>query len=105
MGGMQGFGPVPVAADTVLDHDWQKRAFALAETLAWSVPFNSDMHRHAIERIDPAEYLSRDYFDKWAIAVKTLLLEAGLVDQVELTSGRKLFDAPGGHTPVRAQTW
>lgn len=105
MGGMQGFGRVPVEQDTVFDYRWQQRAFALAETLAWSVPFSADQHRQAIERIAPADYLSCDYFDKWAMAVQTLLLEAGLADVDELRDGKPRLDAPSGdHAPVSAQT-
>lgn len=105
MGGMHGFGRVPVQEDTIFDHIWQKRAFALAETLAWSVPFSSDEHRHAIERIAPDEYLRRDYFEKWALAVQTLLLEAGLADAEEIRSGRLRFELPkDAHSPVAPKT-
>lgn len=94
MGGMQGFGPVPTQAEDVFRHDWQKRAFALTETIAWSAHFNSDQHRHAIERMPPADYLSVDYFEKWVIGCRTLLLEAGLVDETELATGEKRFGLP-----------
>ncbi|MEX0285601.1 MAG: nitrile hydratase subunit beta [Paracoccaceae bacterium] len=105
MGGMQGFGRIPINQDTVFDHNWQKRAFALAETLAWSVPFDADQHRRAIEQIAPVDYLRRDYFEKWAIAVQTLLLDAGLVDEEELRSGRVKFPIPQDeHPPVPAET-
>ncbi|MFT7059845.1 MAG: nitrile hydratase [Pseudorhodobacter sp.] len=92
MGSMHGFGRVPLEQDTVFTHDWQKRAFALTEALAWSVPFCADEHRHSIERIAPADYLNRDYFEKWVIGVQTLLQEAGLVDCEELVTGQKRFD-------------
>lgn len=103
MGGMHGFGAVPTDAEEVFVHDWQKRAFALCETVAWAAPFNSDQHRHAIERMPPAAYLTVDYFEKWAIACRMLLLEAGLVDAGELENGEKRFElSPGDHTPVGA---
>jgi nitrile hydratase len=92
MGGMHGFGKVPRDQDCAFDHDWQKRAFALTEALAWSVPFCADEHRYAIERIAPADYLGLDYFEKWAIAAAALAQNAGLVDQHELESGHKRFD-------------
>lgn len=98
MGGMHGFGRVPVEADEVFTRDWQKRAFALADTLAWTVPFNSDQHRHAIERLAPADYLTADYFDKWTRACQMLMQEAGVADAEELASGQKRFDLdPGAH--------
>ncbi|MFY9237875.1 MAG: nitrile hydratase subunit beta [Roseovarius sp.] len=92
MGGMQGFGPVPVDAEEVFAHDWQKRAFALTETLGWAVPYGSDEHRQEIERLAPAEYLNRDYFEKWALAAAALARGAGLVSADEVVTGRKSFD-------------
>ncbi|WP_170771719.1 nitrile hydratase subunit beta [Ruegeria lacuscaerulensis] len=92
MGGMHGFGPVPCDQDRAFDHDWQKRAFALTEALAWSVPFCADEHRAAIERIAPEDYLRLDYFEKWTVAATALVQAAGLVDPQEVASGRKRFD-------------
>ena len=104
MGGMHGFGRIPVEEDTVFSHNWQKRAFALTEALAWSVPFTEDEHRFAIEQILPVDYLSRDYFEKWVIAAQTLMQEAGVVDREELTTGKKRFDITHeDHPPVSAE--
>ena len=105
MGGMQGFGPVPLTEDTVFDHEWQRRAFAMAELLAWSVPYAADTHRHAIERLAPVDYLGRNYFEKWAMATQTLVAEAGMADAGELASGQKSFDiAQADHPAVDAAT-
>ncbi len=105
MGGMHGFGRIPTEQDTVFDHEWQKRAFALAETLAWSVPFAADEHRFAIEQIAPDDYLRCDYFEKWARAVETLLLQAELVDEDELKTGQPTFQITAEkHPPVSADT-
>lgn len=92
MGGMQGFGEVPVEEDYIFRSDWQRRAFALVEALAWAAPYNTDQHRHAVERVPPLDYLRQDYFENWIAATETLLKEAGLVDQAELDSGAKRFD-------------
>jgi nitrile hydratase len=100
MGGMHGFGPVPCDQDRAFDHDWQKRAFALTEALAWSVPFCADEHRAAIERIAPADYLRLDYFEKWTVAATALVQTAGLVDPQEVASGLKRFDIPQGDHPA-----
>lgn len=104
MGGMQGFGPVPVEAEEIFAHDWQRRAFALTETLGWAVPYNSDVHRQAIERLAPADYLTRDYFEKWSLAAAALAEGAGLVSAAELAEGRKAFDIDTtAHPPVSAR--
>ncbi|RKF17095.1 nitrile hydratase subunit beta [Roseovarius spongiae] len=92
MGGMHGFGRVPVEAEEVFTHEWQRRSFALADALAWTVPFNADQHRHAIERLAPGDYLTIDYFEKWARACQMLMQEAGVASAEELATGRKSFD-------------
>lgn len=101
MGGMQGFGRIPTEKDYIFRSDWQRRAFALVEALAWATPYNTDQHRHAVERVPPADYLRLDYFENWIIASETLLKEAGLVSQHELDEGTKHFDIDRQiHTPV-----
>ncbi|GAB5470305.1 MAG: nitrile hydratase subunit beta [Rhodospirillales bacterium] len=104
MGGMHGFGAIPRDRDYVFRADWQRRAFALAEALGGVVPYSADSHRQALERIPAADYLRRDYFEKWTIAVEGLLLDAGLVSSEELTDGKKRFDADmTGREAVRAE--
>lgn len=104
MGGIQGFGRIPIEEDYIFRADWQCRAFALVEALAWATPYNTDQHRHAVERVPPADYLRLDYFENWIIASETLLKEAGLVDQTELDDGKKHFDIdPVNHAPVGAR--
>ncbi len=93
LGGMHGFGPVPIAQENyVFKADWQRRAFALAEALAGAVPYGADQHRQEIERMPAADYLRLDYFEKWLVASEALLMQAGLVSAEELRTGRKLFD-------------
>ncbi len=101
MGGKQGFGKIPLEDDYIFRADWQRRAFALVEALAWATPYNTDQHRHAVERVTPEEYLRLDYFENWIIASETLLKEAGLVDRSELETGLKRFDIDRKkHKPV-----
>lgn len=92
MGGMHGFGAVDRHNDYTFRADWQRKAFGIVEALAGVVPFNADMHRQALERISADEYLRHDYFEKWVMATETLLLQAGLVNESELKSGKKEFD-------------
>ncbi len=104
MGGMHGFGRVKREEDYTFNADWQRRAFGLTQALASIAPYTADSHRQAVERLSPADYLRRDYFEKWVMAVETLLLEAGIVSQDELNDGQKRFDVePSMQTPVSAQ--
>jgi nitrile hydratase beta subunit len=93
MGGMHGFGPVDRHNDYTFRADWQRRAFGVVEALAGVVPFNSDTFRRALERISADESLRHSYFERWVMATETLLLEAGLVNENELKTGKKEFDA------------
>lgn len=102
MGGVNGYGKVEPEDDYIFKADWQRRAFALVEALAWATPYNTDQHRHAVECLKPLDYLHLDYFEAWIAASETLLKDAGLIDQKELDLGRKLFDIDtNAHKPVK----
>ena len=88
LGGMEGFGPVETEPDEPVFHDrWEGRTFALAGAALGAGGFNTPMFRHAIERMDPAHYLSSSYYEHWLTAVATLLVEAGIVEREELGAG------------------
>ncbi|MCH7549535.1 MAG: nitrile hydratase subunit beta, partial [Candidatus Krumholzibacteriota bacterium] len=42
--------------------------------------------RHAIERLDPATYLTVSYYEKWAFALEALLVDAGVVTPDEIAA-------------------
>lgn len=103
LGGMDGFGPVPYAADEPVFHkDWEGRVYALAGAGGMAGFYGTPRFRHAIERIDPARYLASSYFERWATAIATLLVEAGALTREELEA-----EAGGAvplSGPVRAPT-
>jgi nitrile hydratase subunit beta len=80
MGGQGGFGPVPVDDEDAepFHADWEARVYALSRALRRNGAFNLDEMRDAIERIPPAEYLATSYYERWLIAIETLLAEKGL---------------------------
>jgi len=87
MGGMHGMGPVAPEADEPPFHAaWEGRVHAMA--LATPTRGNLDAGRHRREKIPAAEYLRMSYYEKWLEGFCTGLLEAGLVTQAELGSGR-----------------
>lgn len=83
MGGMDGFGPL-VRDEAMFHAPWERTAFGLAS----SVPIvgNTDEFRHTIERLDPAFYLTADYFGRWLGALEIRLVERGLLDSDEVDS-------------------
>ncbi len=88
MGGMHGFGAIAREVDEPVFHaDWERRVFALdllAETFIEGA--NIDAFRHAIERLDPATYLTVSYYEKWAHALEALLVDAGVVTRAEIAA-------------------
>ncbi|MFM9842524.1 MAG: nitrile hydratase subunit beta [Dongiaceae bacterium] len=80
MGGMDGFGPVERETDEPVFHaDWERRAFALALAAPFAVPYTDDNLRPEIERIPPAKYLTASYYEKWLLALESLLRQRGVL--------------------------
>jgi nitrile hydratase beta subunit len=98
MGGMHGFGPVqPERNEPVFHSDWEARVLALNRALGYARAWNIDMSRAAIEMLPPDIYLTRSYYEKWALRMERLLLDLKLVDADEITAGRAL--RPGKALP------
>jgi nitrile hydratase subunit beta len=80
VGGMHGFGPVPIEADEPVFHaDWEARAFAIMLAMSSWRRWNIDASRHARERIPPADYLRYSYYERWVDGLIRQLVESGLV--------------------------
>lgn len=86
LGGMHGFGTVdqddagpPFAAD------WERRAFGLAGVVTVLQGRSFTAARAAMERMDPAHYLTSPYYEHWLTATATLAIEAGMVDEAALS--------------------
>jgi nitrile hydratase len=102
LGGMHGFGPVRVERDEPVFHArWEGRVYALTGATGGSFRPNVDKFRHAIERIEPVEYLSAGYYGRWLRAIEMRLVEAGelpagAVDALarELASGAAMAASP-----------
>jgi nitrile hydratase len=98
MGGMQCFGPVePEPNEPVFHSDWEARVLALNRALGYARAWNIDMSRAAIENLPPEVYLTRSYYEKWALRMERLLLDLKLVDADEMAAGRAL--RPGKPLP------
>lgn len=95
LGGMEGFGPVPVKtgdADFRDIAEWEKRMYALSKcNLAPGITI--DWFRHGIERMVPADYLGFAYLNKWCTAYLMLMLDDGVVTMEEVKRGH--VEAPG----------
>jgi nitrile hydratase len=91
LGGMSGFGSVEAERDEPVFHEpWEALAFATnALGIAVLAVYNADEYRHAIERMDPAHYLTATYYERVLTGVATLLVEKGVVarDDLEARAG------------------
>ncbi len=104
LGGMQGFGPVPIEDDVTFHEPWERAAQGLAIPVQVAADFNLDAFRHAIERVPPSQYLE-GYFQRWTRAFETVLVEGGVLAEGELDAridGRTVETAPQRQTAVTA---
>ena len=85
LGGMHGHGPVAIEPDEPVFHaPWERRAARIVFGAFGTGRFNAGEYRHAIERMEPAWYLSSPYYEHMLTGVTTCLVEKGAIDQAEL---------------------
>lgn len=79
IGGQTGFGPVPAGDDgQPFDADWEARVYALNAVLRRRGVYNGDQMRDAIERLPPQQYLTASYYERWLLAIESLLAGRGV---------------------------
>lgn len=103
MGGMTCFGAIEREEDEPVFHAaWERRVFAL-NNLAMGQIDTLDAIRHAIERMDPAHYLSSTYYEHWLAALETLAVEHGIVSAEELATGVEKARGEPALAPARPE--
>ena len=100
IGGRQGFGPVRWQNDhdeKAFHEEWQARAWAMCMCMfagwrgnpkVWTL----DWFRHVRERIDPIDYLTRNYYDQWVQSLAAILIDNGTIRLEELLPGSAAID-------------
>ena len=96
LGGKYGFGAIDTDAETQpFPTHWEGAVFTTIRALyAAGITHNTDQFRHAVERIDPRSYLLDGYYGRWLGAAETLLVEAGVFSQEEITARAQALGAP-----------
>jgi nitrile hydratase subunit beta len=85
LGGKQGFGRVRYTLNAPAFHaEWEVKANSLYAFAVRQGIFNMDEYRHAIERMDPAHYLTASYYERSLTGTLTLCVEKGLTTHEEL---------------------
>lgn len=98
MGGMDGFGKVEVEQNEPPFHaKWEGRVMAMQRAMGFAGAWHIDHARYAQERIPPHIYLEASYYQKWALAMETNVIERGFAGKDELDAGHAL--RPGKALP------
>lgn len=95
LGGMEGFGPVPVrqgdAAFRDLE-DWEKRVYGLS-CCPITPGATIDWFRHGVERMVPADYLTFAYFNKWCATYLMMMIDNGTISTEDVKRGHVITPA------------
>jgi len=103
MGGLQGYGPVPIEAKEALFHNpWERRALGLTVARGASGLWTSDLARSARESLPPLDYVQGPYYAIWIKALQNLLIERGLITEGELALGQAITPAVAGVRVLQA---
>ena len=89
MGGMDNMGSIEIEQDEPVFHaPWEGRVYGLVMSWgSWGRWQEWGSFRYALEQIDPADYLSWSYYEKWFSVHERKALETGLVTTAELAAG------------------
>ena len=88
VGGLQGFPPVEQELDEPPFHaDWEAHVFAMNRALLGAGVYVLDEFRDAVERMPPQEYLAASYYERWFTAIRTLLVEKGVLTAEQVHGG------------------
>jgi nitrile hydratase len=86
---MHGFGPIVREDEEPVFHEaWEGRVFAM--TLALSLRRGPRL-RSTIENMDPIDYLTSSYYERWLAVLETAAMEAGMVTREELAARAAFF--------------
>jgi nitrile hydratase subunit beta len=111
LGGMDGFGPVHREPDEPVFHEpWESRVFGMYLTSAGQPPTTLDARRHQLERLDPAQYLSSSYYERWLARIYNALVETRILSRQDIEARIQQFAAdpdlpmPRRNDPARADS-
>ena len=81
MGGLHGFGPLPIEHDEPpFHHEWEARVFAINRFLLRAGWYTLDEFRAALEQMPPEQYLPASYYERWLFAIESLIRSKGILD-------------------------
>jgi nitrile hydratase len=91
---MDGFGAIHREPGEPVFHEaWESRVFGMSMLGAGLPPITLDARRHQLERLDPIQYLSSSYYERWLTRVEQALIEAGTLTGEEIAQRMQLLAA------------
>lgn len=91
MGGTDGFGKVEPEPDEPVFHaPWEGRVLAMQRAMGYAGAWHIDHSRFAQEKLPPLTYLGVSYYQRWALAMESNVLERGYASPEELKAGHAL---------------
>ena len=79
LGGRLDFGAIDARDDgQAFHHEWEARVFAINRMLLKAGIYTLDEFRYAIECMEPARYHDASYYERWLVAIETLLEQKGV---------------------------
>src|SRR5687768_2835709 len=91
LGGMHGFGPVDPEDNGAGHQRWEAAVRAMQLAVIGRRIVTVDESRHAIERMNPADYLAVTYYERWLDGVVRSLTEKSILDGRELEDRTRFF--------------
>ena len=103
MGGMDGFGKVEAENNEPPFHaPWEGRVLAMQRAMGYAGAWHIDHSRFAQEKLPPLTYLGASYYQRWALAMESNVIERGYAGADELAAGHAL--RPGKTLPRKLTT-
>jgi len=104
LGGRHGFGKIDVEEEEVqFHHPYEARVRSIVNAMTQAPDWSIDWFRHCRELIEPADYLTRPYFDQWAQTYGAMLVNSGWATIDELATGKSAAPVEGLPPPVSAE--
>ena len=78
--------------------DWERLTQSLVGVLSTKGIMNVDQMRRGIESMEPGEYESATYFERWSASVENLLVEKGVLTAEEIDKRTQALRDRWGYT-------
>ena len=89
LGGKEGFGKIDVTEpEEPFHNEWEGRVLGIARSIARAEDWSLDWFRHCRELIEPADYLSRPYYDQWLQTYAAMLVNSEMLTIPEIMQGK-----------------